>query len=367
MLHQISKTTVTSIFVLALCGGLPFPSLGQKPAALQNSKALSKSVVRKKSTVTKKPILKPVVTREVTITVRPQSEVIGSWFTLGEIADIKGGDKTLRDRLSAIQVGVSPLPGLSRIIWPGDITVRLRSNKLDIPQLRLDALPETKITRASNSLEADEVTKAALIAGQIAIKDIPDATLEPSQTAQKIVLPTGRLLIVAGGFRGTPESGSITIPVTMVVDGKAVQTVEVALKVRRKARVLLAKRAISPHEILTADDVYLAIAQLPAGFTQPCLDFKDAVGKRTRRNLMADLPISTVNLEIPPAINANDKITIEWIFGTARITAPGLSHQTGFIGDTIRVFATDTKKELDAVVVDSRTVRIMDSSDSSVK
>ncbi len=367
MYTQTSKTTYAFLFALVLSSGISILSNAQSETHSNRTKTTAKTGANTKKAAISKSILKPEVPQDVIITVRPQSEVMGGSFTLGEIADIRGGDKPLRDRLGAIQIGVSPLPGYSRTIWPGDVTVRLRSNKLDILQVKLDALPETKITRSSTSVEADEITKAALAAGQIAVKELPDASVELVQAAQKIVLPKGKLLVVTGAYQGSPESGSITIPITMMLDGKTIQSVSIGLKVRRKARVLLAKRAVNPHEILTADDVYLSLTQLPAGFTQPCIDLKEAVGKRTKRNLIADQPISAVSLEMPPAISSNDKITIEWVFGTVRITAPGISHQTGFVGDTIHVYATDTKKELDAVIVDSRTVRIVDSSDTASK
>ncbi len=366
MYERFCKTTYLPLLAFSISAGISNQTLSQTVPSAPPKKS-AHSAAHSKVSLQKKGLQKAENSAIVTVTVRPQSEVTGGWFTLGEIAEIKGGDKTLREKLTAMQVGVSPLPGLSRTIWPGDIIVRLRTIKLDTPQVKVEALPETKITRSSISVEADEVTKAALVAGQAAIKDMPDASLEPVPGAQKAVLPTGKLLMMAGAFRGAPENGSIVIPMTMLVDGKVAQSIDVTLRVRRKAKVIVARRAIGAHEVVGSDDVYLATVQLPSGFTQPCLDLKDAVGKRARKNLAAEAPISIASLETPPAINANDKITIEWVLGTAKITAPGLSHQSGFIGDTIRVYATDTKKELDAVIIDSRTVRIVDDSDAGAK
>jgi flagella basal body P-ring formation protein FlgA len=76
------------------------------------------------------------------------------------------------------------------------------------------------------------------------------------------------------------------------------------------------------------------------------------------------MPIPANALETPPAIAANDRITIEYAFGSVRITAPGLARQSGAIGDTIRIFAPDTKRELDAVIISNRLVRITEDSDA---
>lgn len=70
-------------------------------------------------------------TRSATVTVRAASEVAGRTFTLGEIADIRSADAALARRLAAVEVGASPLPGLSRPVGSADILVRLRQRKID--------------------------------------------------------------------------------------------------------------------------------------------------------------------------------------------------------------------------------------------
>ncbi|HZP80538.1 MAG TPA: flagellar basal body P-ring formation chaperone FlgA [Chthonomonadaceae bacterium] len=299
----------------------------------------------------------------VSVTVWANAEVSGRTFTLGEIADITGEDKALVAQLAAVEIGVSPLPTYARRLTPGDITVRLRAAHLDSKRVQVLAPPSIRVLRTGRAVGSDEITQAALAAAQSAIKDLPDATLEPIGNGGGATLPAGKVQIVAGAYRGRPEQGTLFVPVSLMVDGKPAQTVEVALRVRRKATVVVANRLLSPHDILSAEDVSLTTVELPPGFTQPVTDLKEAIGKRAARRILANTPIPASALETPPAIAANDRITIEYAFGSVRITAPGLARQSGAIGDTIRIYAPDTKRELDGVIVTHRLVRILDNED----
>ena len=347
---------------------------GNKPAsaAKRSGSAAKMLPTTKRETAPQKPVgrgnapaapaQRPAETA-VTVVVRASSEVAKPEFTLADLAEISGSDRELVAQISAISFGASPLPGLSRGLFPGEVTVRLRSAHLDIPRVKVTLPPTLRVTRAANNVAADEVTKAAVAAAQAAFKDRDDLRLEPAQALQNLTLPSGKLVLITGPLRGQPEQGSVLVPVTLMVDGAAAQTVEVALRVHRKARVLVAQRTIEPNELLSKRDVRLAAIELPPGFTQPLLKVREAVGKRAKRRLLAETPISATALELPPAIMTNARITLEVVSGGIHITTTGVARQSGAVGDTIRVYAADTKKELDGVILDSRTVRIGDPDD----
>ncbi|MCS6777566.1 MAG: flagellar basal body P-ring formation chaperone FlgA [Chloroherpetonaceae bacterium] len=294
----------------------------------------------------------------VMVTVRALVEVPGPVFTLGEIAELSGADSGLIARLRQVEIGTSPLPGYARTVTPGDITVRLRAAKLEGPRVVVQAPPLIRVSRMRNDVPPVEVTQAALAVAEQAIKDLPDATLEPLPLAGPVVLPPGRVTLMPGAYRGHPEMGTLYVPVRMSVDGRTVQTVEVAFRVRRRMSVVVASRTIEPNTVLTAADVSVMRVELPPGFAHPVVKVEEAVGKRARRQLRAHLPIATDMLETPPDLVANARVTIEFVIGAVRITAPGVAREAGVVGDTIRVYCTETKKEVEAVIVDGRTVRV---------
>lgn len=302
----------------------------------------------------------------VTLTVRAITEVPGAHFTLGEIADLQGKDSELIAQLAKVEIGTSPIPGQSRNVTPGDITVKLRAAKLESARVSVNAPPVIRVTRARNDVPPAEITQAAMPIAQGAVKDLADATLEPQPLAQGVTLPTGRVVLIAGAYRGEPEMGTIYVPVSMNVDGKPAQTVEVAFKVRRRMSVVAASRTIEVNDIIAAEDVSVVRMELPSGFTRPLKELQEVVGKRAKRQLRANLPISAMHLDTPPDLTANARVTIEFIIGPVRISAPGIAREAGAVGDTIRVYAPDTKKEVEAVIVDGRTVRVPDESNDPV-
>ncbi len=283
-------------------------------------------------------------------------------FTLGEIADLDGKDKELLARLARVEIGASPLPGLSRPLYPGNIAVHLRAAQLgsllDSKKLEIVAPSEMRVTRGGQDVSADEITRVALAAGQAAVKDIPNATLEVEPVNGKATLPSGKLRVIAGAFHILPEGGAFTVPVTLMADGKIERVVNVTLRMQRRLMALVATHPLEPHDILAAEDVQLTLVTLPPGFIKPVIRLEDAIGKRVTRRILPDGLLSATMLEVPPDMAANARLTIEYIYGSIHITAPGLARQAGKIGDTIRVYALDTHRELEAVIVDEHTVQL---------
>ena len=293
-----------------------------------------------------------------TIIVARDTEVEKPTFTLGDIASIACADKSLAARLAQVQIGTSPMPGLFRLLTAGDITVRLRGSHLDSKNIEIVAPATLRIARASHAIAGEEITQTAVAAAQFTIKDLPGATLEPTLAPPAVAVTTGKARLLAGAVRGTIEQGTITVPISVIVDGREVRVVDVGLRVHQKLMALVARREIQPHDVLAESDVMAVALELPPGLTDPVTTVKTAVGKRATRRLRMGAPIALSALETPPDLSANDRVTIEYLYGPIRISAPGLARQTGAIGDTIRVYALDTRKELEAVIVDGHTVRL---------
>jgi len=307
--------------------------------------------VVKRSLTTKK-------TLPITVMVKPNAEVPQRTFRLGEIADISGGDRSLVAQFAAVEIGNSPLPGLSRIIYSGDIVVHLRAAHLYNPTVEIVAPPEIRVQRASHDIAVEQIVSAARVSAQFAIKDLPDAVLAAEPLNGRYTMPSGKLRLVAGAYRGTVDGGTLIVPVSIQIDGASAQSVDVLFKVHRRMTLLVARRTIEPHDIIAADDVSLKTIELPAGFGSPVREIRDVDGKRATRRILMDTPIPSNALETPPVVLQNGHVTIEYLIGAIRITAPGKALQPGLIGETIRVYALDTRRELDAVVVSKGLVRI---------
>lgn len=298
---------------------------------------------------------KPVVT----VTVRAASDVPGRTFTLGEIAEITGADKALATQVAAVEIGTSPLPGLSRPLYPGDILTRLRLHRIDPKRLNLVAPPAIRVTRGGSEIPPDEIVKAATEALLAARKDPDDgAIVEAVPLTTRLFVAAGAREYRAGAPRGQVEGGAAVVPVSVLVDGRPAKTVEVAFKIRRLVAAVVAKRALEARTVLTADDVATANIELSPGAPPPLTDPEAVIGKRTTRRIVAGAPLSATALETVPVIAAGAKVTAQVVMGSIQISAPAIARTPGAVGDVIRLFVLDTRKELRGTIVDESTVRV---------
>ncbi len=297
------------------------------------------------------------------IRVRLSGEVQGNTFTLGEVAEIQSREARLKAKLLGLNLGTSPLPGCTRLLNRGDIIVKLRGAGIDETTLEIEAPLQFQVARARNEVSSERVIAEAAAVARAKTRDYPEASLIPDPLPSLFILPSGKISLETGTLRGTVENGTLNVPVLLKADGKTVQTVDVTLRVKRKMRVLIANRTLEPNDILGADDVSLAVVELPNGFVRPMTATREAVGKKVKRRVLADAPISGANVESPPLIAANDRVTLEYAVGLVSVTVTGVARQAGLAGDLIRIYLPDTKKEVEAFVVSRGTVRLPESAE----
>ncbi len=310
------------------------------------------------------PDIKPAASTavpSVKVAVREASDVPGGEFTLGEISEITGTDKALAAQIATVRVGSSPLAGLTRSLEQFDILVKLRANRIDTRSIDLKCPVKVRITRAGAEVPAQEIAQAAIGKLTEERKNIGDgATLEALPLIGRWFVTPGKRDYKAVVSRGSVESGPVIINVTALVEGNPVKSVDVTIKIKRMITALRMKRPVSPHTVLTADDVTVGTAELIPGSPLPVADLQAVIGKRTTRQLaMGDL-LSESSVELAPVVQAGQQVTMELIVGGIHLNTAAVTRQAGALGQAIRVYATDTHKEFTAIVVDGKTVRVED-------
>lgn len=302
----------------------------------------------------------PGVERSATVAVRATPQVPGATFRLRDIAEITGSDAALARQLADVEVGTSPLAGLSRALFPSDIVVRLRSRGIDPKRVDLQCPPSIRVTRAAAEAPAEAVIEAARAAltearGAAAADEIA----EPMPMVTRLLVTPGKLEYRPGAPHGRPENGLMSVPVTVVVDGAPVKTVDVAFRIRRAVPAVVALRQIEANTVLRAEDLTLARIEAPAGAVV-ITDPQAVVGKRTTRRVAQGAPVTEAVVGTVKVIASGARVSVMSSAGGVTITAPGTARGAAGIGERIRVWVDDTKKELAAIVVDETTVRLED-------
>ncbi|MCC6729073.1 MAG: flagellar basal body P-ring formation protein FlgA [Chthonomonadales bacterium] len=298
-------------------------------------------------------------TRSATVTVRAASEVAGRTFTLGEIADIRSADAALARRLAAVEVGASPLPGLSRPVGSADILVRLRQRKIDPRTLALAFPPAIRVTRGGDPVPDGELIEAARRALLAARGDLSDgAEVIPLPLAGTFVVPPGKREYRPGAVRCAVWSTTATIPVTILVDGAPLRTLDVGFRIARYVDAVVAARDLEAGAELTGADLSVARVCAAPGSAAPLADIAQAIGKRLRRRLAAGRPIAASDLRAVNAITAGRPVRVETVVGAVRVTVDGVARSAGAVGDRVRVYLPRTRAEVAGILGDDGTVRL---------
>ena len=82
------------------------------------------------------------------------------------------------------------------------------------------------------------------------------------------------------------------------------------------------------------------------------------IGKRVRRPLRANARLRSYDIETRPLVNKGDVVLIVVESEQLKISTLGEALEAGEQGATIRLRNSTSKREVRAVVVDSKTVRV---------
>ncbi len=295
---------------------------------------------------------------KVVVQLRTEPTVHGTVFTLGEIARVTGSDRALVERVSAVEVGTSPLPGLTRLLFLGDVITRLRYNGINPNSVVLESPPSIRIVREAARVDNTAIVQAATQQVEAANSGDGELVVQASPPTTQLYVSPGVLTYQAGAPQGELGGGSVIVPVSILVDGKPAKSVDVLLKVHRKFAALVAARPLAAHDTIGAADVTTETVEAPLGGPSFLRDVNSVIGKRTTKQIPMGAPLREGDVEAVPVVVPGARVNVLITAGGFTIIAPAVARTQGAVGDRVRVFVKTTHKELSGTVVDAGTVRV---------
>ena len=293
------------------------------------------------------------------IRILPNVETNDENILLGRIAGIEGPDSVLKQKLSAIVIGRSPLPGKARTLEKQVFRLRLKQNGIDLNQVAL-AIPE-KVVITRSYIEISREKIKLLVSDYIQkniFKNHVDGIIKDIQVSDTLQLPNGRISFKVIPPRNRELRGKIPFSVHFDVNGKFYKRVWATATVEVLAEVVITKKPLGRHRPITEDDIEmlkLDLAKLPAGvITDP----EAVLGKRTKRAIGAKTALRADLIEFPPLVKRGDIVVIIAESKGLKITALGQVKKKGRFGESIPVMNYDSKKVLYARVLDASTVKV---------
>lgn len=295
---------------------------------------------------------------KTTLRALEQAGVQSEQITLGDVVRIEGDDREMIERLKAIELGKSPLPGRMKEISAYQIEMKIRHGGIDREELIVDLPERIEVTRGALEIAPQRIERIVKDFILSKMRWDPKAVSIRFSPMEGIILPEGTVTHAVTPRKREDYLGSTNLSVDFLVDGKSWKKVWVTAEIEVSEEVVVSSRSLQRFEIIGKEDLRLEsmnLAELPPGFIA---DPEEAVGKRTKRVVAEGTPLRTAFLEMPPLVKRGDLVTIIAESEVLKITTQGVVTESGCRGDMVRVINASSRKELYARVLDSRTVAV---------
>ena len=294
---------------------------------------------------------------QVTVVVRPESEVTAGSCTLGDIATMQCSKRELGEELRNVPVCPSPLPGKTRTLSKDQIVIAIRRAGINDRTVEMLCPPQITVTRASSKVSGQALFEAVreFALGNNSYPGI--VSVEPVRLPTDQMAPVGKLgLRVKSGTREV-RKGQSSLPVEIMVDGQVYRTIHVPVLVKVFARAPVATQAIPRSTEISAANVALRecdITALP----------NDVLLEAPLPGWIASVPIPEGSIirrqwiVEPPAIHSGDAVLVIVQNGAVRVTSKGIAAQDGRPGQKIKVRLTGDVREIRGTVAEPGIVMI---------
>jgi flagella basal body P-ring formation protein FlgA len=294
-----------------------------------------------------------------TIRISDRVEIDSAEILLGHMATIEGSDVRFNQRLKNIVIGKAPLPGGSNRFDLNDLQKRLKQHHIDLATVIIQAPPQIVVTRSHIEIKKHEIEN---IVSEFIVQQIPpDNTtmrIKEIRVPGNVILPKGRITYNVTAPRKQKLMGRCPITVDFSVNGSVHKKVWTTAMIEVLGPVVVTRKPLGRHKPITEDDIEmqsLDLSNLPANVLT---DREAVIGKRTKRAVGAQTPLRADSIELPPLVKRGDLVVIIAESENLKITTLGQVKKKGRRGERIPVVNLDSKKVLQARVVDANTVKV---------
>ena len=143
-----------------------------------------------------------------------------------------------------------------------------------------------------------------------------------------------------------PLSGAVPLTIVLSRDGSELERRIVTAQVASAELGVVASRALSRGDVLTADHLTLAPIANPIDRRSGVSAIDDALGKRLRRNVASGAPVRNAWLEDVPLVKRGEPVRLAVLRGRLRIESTGIARQDGKVGQIVRVENPSSHREI---------------------
>ena len=295
----------------------------------------------------------------LTITVRSTVVVQGPEITIGDVAEVRGDSAAEVAEVRRVVMGQSPPAGQERLLYGRHIVARLKQHGLPVNDLELHTPAKIRVTRASRHLPSREIEAVVMQAIHSRMPwDRQQATIRLLRGIKPVVLSAGPVHTEVSFPVHNDFLGPTSFTVSFRVDGNLEKRLYGTATIEVTQDIVTTVRPLDRGAIITEADIHLTQVSLSRLPRRVLMHPEDVIGKRTKRTLQAQAMIHAYEVENLPLVRRGDAILILVESPTLTVTTVGEALEAGHRGDTIRVRNVMSRREVRAVVVDRKTVKV---------
>jgi flagella basal body P-ring formation protein FlgA len=295
--------------------------------------------------------------QQAMIVVRPECTVSGAICTIGDMGMVQGADTCTTQRVKALTVCSTPLPGKSRKVQRQQIVIALRGGSMADGTYQLLCPPEVIVTRDQFTVTGQTLFDAAKSFAETSVSWPGTTVIEPMRLPMDQQVPAGKLETrVKAGTRSV-RKGQNSISVEIVVNGQLYRTAQVTVNVKVLAQVLVATQAIKRSDAVSGANTTVEqrdVTRLP----------DDVLPEAPASDSIACMPIPQGAVirgqwvSAPPVVKAGDSVMVIVESEGVRVADKGTAAQDGRPGDRIKVRLSGDAREIRATVAEPGVVKI---------
>jgi flagella basal body P-ring formation protein FlgA len=153
------------------------------------------------------------------------------------------------------------------------------------------------------------------------------------------------------------SSGRFTVT-ALLPAGAAMSQLPVSGQVAATVEVPILRDSVRRGDLVSDDLIDYALIAANRLSGDYVFDIADLTGQAARRTLHPNRPIRSADLMPPIVVPKNKLVSMIYESGVMRVTARGRAMDDGGAGETITVLNTDSKRTVEAVIIDADTVSV---------
>ena len=338
----------------------------------------------------------------VVITLRAPGRIASPILRIADVADLRGGDEAMRQRIAALDLEDAPLAGAQTEVTSRQIEFRLRIAGID-PQLVAIQGSAVRVTTSPasarlgpGSSQVAEPRATALFASHSKLRsgadnvsyesEIERAVLDAAQKCLSKQLPWPQEKVVVQLAQPLPRElrertistattcsaemrtpgtplGRVALRVLVKASGQRTLDVPVQFDVRHFEDVVMTTRPVARGHVFSAADLTTGRQDVTL-LNGYCTSLDQLIGQQAKRVLPESQLLRAVDVEPesrvtgPPLVKRRDRVKASARSGALLVTIVGEAQQDGRMGELIKVKNVDSNSFIYGRVVGANEVEI---------